>query len=65
MKNPNSLDMFCEYPDVMSVQDIQSALGIGRSMAYKLLSEGSIKNFRIGKSRRIAKVHLIEYVLGD
>lgn len=53
---------FQSYPDILDVQQVQSALGIGRTWAYKLLEENRIKHFRIGHTYRIPKIALIEYV---
>lgn len=54
----NTLDtimMFSEYDDVVSVEDVQQMLHIGRSAVYKLLNEEKIKNVRIGKRFIIPK----------
>jgi predicted site-specific integrase-resolvase len=55
--------MFNNYPDIMTVKDIQNALQIGRNAAYTLLKTGAIKSFKIdGKSQRILKSDLIAYI---
>ena len=54
--------MFDKYPDVLNIADLQTALSIGRSMAYRLINEGHIKHLRIGKSIKIPKTFLIDYV---
>ena len=54
--------MLEKYPDVMSIQDIQQALSIGRSTAYRLISSGEIKHWKIGKSIKIPKPFLIDYI---
>lgn len=55
--------MFDEFPDILSVSDIQQALGIGRNTAYKLLKEKQIKSIRIGNKYKIPKSCLIAYAL--
>ena len=35
--------MFTEYPDIVTVKDLQAMLGISRHAAYDLLGEGEIK----------------------
>lgn len=55
--------MFDEFPDILSVSDIQQALGIGRNTAYKLLKEKQIKSIRIGNKYKIPKRCLIAYAL--
>jgi excisionase family DNA binding protein len=61
----NSYEAFSSYGDVLTVKDLQSALQIGRSTAYKLLQEGEISSIRIGDSYRIPKRYLIDYVYGS
>ncbi len=54
--------MFEDYPDVLTVSDIQRALAIGRNTAYKLIKDNKIKSIRIGKNLRIPKIYLIEFI---
>ena len=35
--------MFAEYPDIVTVKDLQIMLGISRHAAYDLLGEGEIR----------------------
>ena len=53
---------FSKYPDVMTPKQVQSALNIGRTWTYRLLKDGTIPSFRVGKSYRISKKQLIKYV---
>ena len=55
--------LFEKYPDVMNVQQVQDALGVGRNSAYNLLKQGKIKNFHVGRIIKVPKKHLIDYVL--
>ena len=60
--------MFDEYPDILTVSDIQRALGMGRdtagrNTAYKLLKSKQIKSIRIGNKYKIPKRCLIAYAL--
>ena len=57
--------MFADFPDVMTIYDIQKSLGIGRTAAYKLINTGKIKHLRIGKSIKIPKQFLIDYILSE
>ena len=57
--------MFPEYPDVLDVDDLCKALGIGKNTCYKLLKSGSIKSMRIGNVHKIPKVWLIEYIINN
>lgn len=58
-------EMFAGYPDLMSMESLQKALGIGRSMAYRLISDGSIRHLRIGKIIKIPKRFLVDFVLTE
>lgn len=55
--------MFTDYPDVMTIKDVQSALQIGRNAVYKLIETGVLHAFRIdGKAFRVLKNDLILYI---
>lgn len=55
--------MFADYPDIVSVKQLQTMLGISRHTAYDLLAEGEIKGIKIGNAYKIPKIHVIRYVL--
>ena len=54
--------LFSEYPDVLTVHQVRSALGIGRAGVYRLLESRQIKCFKIGNTYKIPKSALIEFV---
>ena len=54
--------MFSEYPDLLATNDVQKALGIGRTKTYELINDGTIRHIRIGKSIKIPKQFLIDFV---
>lgn len=57
--------MFSEYPDVVNVKQMCEMLGgIGVKTAYSLLRGGEIRYIKIGKSFKIPKVSIVEYLLG-
>jgi len=56
--------IFSKFPDVLTINDMQKALGIGRSMAYRLIRSGKVRHLRIGKAIKIPKQDLIDYTLG-
>lgn len=65
MANNNSgkrYQPFKDYPDVLSVNDLQRALGIGKAAAYTLLASKSIAHIKIGRVYKIPKTALIEYI---
>lgn len=55
--------MFAEYPDIVTVKDLQTMLGISRHAAYDLLGEGEISCIRLGNAYKIPKINVIDYVL--
>ena len=62
MRGGISISIFAKYPDIMSINDLRSALGIGRTKAYELVKSGEIRSIRVGKSIRIPKISLLDYV---
>ncbi len=56
-------NIFREYPDVVNVKQLCEMLGgIGEKTGYRLLHTGKIKFFTIGRSYRIPKVNIIDYL---
>lgn len=55
-------NMFQEYPDIVSVEELQVMLHIGRSAAYGMLGDGTIRAIKNGRRYIIPKVSVIEYV---
>ena len=59
-------EMFAEYPDVVDVEQLRKMLGgISRKLAYCLLASGELRCVRIGRSYRIPKLCVIEYLTGE
>ena len=54
--------MFPDYPDIVTVKQLREMLGVSRALAYKLISDGEIQAVKIGKSLKIPKVSVINYV---
>ena len=54
--------MLDSYPDVLSVKDIQAILGICKATAYRLVNENVIRSMRIGRSIKIPKQAVINYL---
>ena len=45
-RNKNKPDLvFSSLPDILTVKDLQMALRIGKSTAYKLIQDGEIQHF--------------------
>ena len=55
--------MFAEYPDIVTVKDLQAMLGISRHLAYDLINDGHLAGMKIGNSFKIPKVSVIRYVM--
>lgn len=55
--------MFNDFPDIVSVLQLQQMLSISRQLAYELIGNGSIKAVKVGNSYRIPKVSVISYML--
>ncbi|MBP0983988.1 MAG: helix-turn-helix domain-containing protein [Oscillospiraceae bacterium] len=56
--------MFSEYKDIVTIEELQDMLRIGRSKAYQLLRSGHIKALHDGRVWLIPKKSVIEYVIG-
>ncbi len=55
--------MFRNFPDILSVPQVAEALCIGQKAAYALVNENKLGHIRIGKTIKVPKQILIEYVL--
>ena len=55
-------DSFANLPDILTIDDLQTALRVGRSTAYKLVQDDQIHSFRIGRSIKVYKRSLVEYI---
>lgn len=47
---------------ILTIDDLQDRLRIGRNQAYKLVAEKKIKAFRTGKRWKITEAALNEYI---
>lgn len=59
---PIQIELFEEYPDVMTVQQVRKALGVGRTAVYRLLENHEIDCFMIGNAYKVPKTCLLEFV---
>lgn len=50
------------YGDILTPKDVHDILGIGYNKTYRLLQTGEITSFKIGRSRKIPKQCLKEYI---
>ena len=56
--------MFENYDDILTVTDVMELLYVGKNTVYALLGSGELKGFRIGKTWRIPRAALVEYIEG-
>ena len=61
IKRPHSKTLI-EPPLVLRVEDLSQMLSIGRNTAYALVRSGEIRSIRIGKSYRIPREAIEEYL---
>lgn len=55
--------MFKDYPDVVTIEQMCEMLGgISTKTGYRLLKDGTIKSFVVGKRYRIPKLYILEYL---
>ena len=55
--------LFADYPDVVNVEQMREMLGgICDKTAYRLLRSGEIRSFIVGRSYRIPKLNILEYL---
>ena len=58
--------MFDRYPEVVEVDDLRKMLGgISRKLAYKLLADKEIQAVKVGRTYKIPKICIIEYLMGE
>lgn len=55
--------MFYDYDDILTVDILMEMLGIGRNSAYHLLKSNQIKSIKIGRSYRIPKLSVQEFIM--
>ena len=59
-------NMFDKDPEVVEVDDLRKMLGgISRKLAYKLLADKEIQAVKVGRTYKIPKIRIIEYLPGE
>ena len=46
----------------MNIEDMSKALSISTKTGYKLIREGNITAMKVGRTYRIPKIHLLNYL---
>ena len=57
--------MFPNYPNIVTVAQLQQMLGVSRHLAYDLINNGYISGVKIGNAFKIPKVNVINYVMEE
>ena len=55
--------LFSEYPDIVTVRQMQDMLNISRHVAYDLIHSGAVRCIKLGNAYKIPKINVILYVL--
>ena len=54
--------MLNEYRDILTPEELMEILNIGQNSLYKLLNSGKLKAFRLGRSWKIPKCAVEEFI---
>lgn len=55
-------EMFAQYGDIVSVEEVMDMLHLGRVTVYGLLKSGRIKALKVGRKYIIPKKSVIEFL---
>ena len=58
----NKYRTYEDLPLTMRVEDLMPVLRIGRNAAYELVRSGNIRSIRVGRSIRIPREAVIDYL---
>ena len=53
-----------EYPMLVNTKQVARLLGVSRSQVYILMKSGRLGSVQIGRSRRITKDQVLDFVRG-
>ena len=54
--------MFTSYPDLVDIKELKTMLGIGITLAYRLVKNNTIPSRKVGRSYKIPKRNVISYL---
>lgn len=54
--------MFKDYPDILTIPQVAAALGIGKKAAYALVKNHQLGAVHIGRTIKVPKFCLEEYI---
>lgn len=55
--------MLNQYDEIITIDELCDILMIGKNLAYRLLTEKTIKAFRIGKKWKIPKSSVEKFII--
>ena len=56
------MELFKNYPDVVSVEQLSEMLRIRQVLAYRLVRNGDIKARKVGRKYVITKQNVIDFI---
>ena len=56
-------ELFETYPDVVSIEEIQQMLRIGKNAVYELLKTQKLKSIKVGKRYIVPEKYVIDFLL--
>lgn len=59
---PINITLFNEYPDLVTVEQLQKMLRISRPVAYELVKSRRVRALKIGRCYRITKQSVIDLI---
>lgn len=57
-----SKEMFTEYDEILSIEDVMEILHIGKNSVYSLLKSNEIRNIKVGKRYIVPKQSVINFI---
>ena len=54
--------MFTSYPDLVDIKQLKEMLGIGITLAYRLVRNNTIQALKVGRQYKIPKRNIISYL---
>lgn len=57
--------MFTTYPDLLTITQLKEMLGIGITLAYRLVRDNTITALKIGREYKIPKANVISYLISE
>lgn len=55
--------MLTDYDEILTVDDVMELLYIGKNTVYHLLQSGELRAFRIGRTWKIPRDCLTDYII--